>query len=151
MGSFPRRHSSRNPGQGPEAEMCLGKNNSGGTEPHKLVQCFIYSIIICLSSFFKKRFYLFIFRERGQEGKREGEKHQCVVASRTTPTGDLAHNPGMCPDWESSPRPFGSQAGTQSTEPHQPGLPFFFLFQIIYIWCGRDHCYLPNIYISFYT
>ena len=25
------------------------------------------------------RFYLFIFRERGREGEREGEKHQCVV------------------------------------------------------------------------
>ena len=38
------------------------------------------------------------------------------------PTGDLAHNPGMCPDWESNWRPFGLQAGSQSTEPHQPGL-----------------------------
>ena len=27
-----------------------------------------------------KRFYLFIFREQGREGEREGEKHQCVVA-----------------------------------------------------------------------
>ena len=42
-----------------------------------------------------------IFRERGREGEREGEKHQCVVASLTPPTGDLAHNPGMCPNWES--------------------------------------------------
>ena len=37
------------------------------------------------------------------------------------PTGDLACNPGTCPDWESNQWPFGSQAGTQSTEPHQPG------------------------------
>ena len=37
---------------------------------------------------------------------------------------NLAHNPGMCPDWESNQQPFGSQAGTQSTEPHQPGLKF---------------------------
>ena len=29
------------------------------------------------------------------------------------PTGDLACNPGMCPDWESNQWPFGSQAGTQ--------------------------------------
>ena len=43
------------------------------------------------------RFYLFIFRERGREGEREGEKHHCVVASHAFPTGDLAHNPGMCP------------------------------------------------------
>ena len=37
---------------------------------------------------FLKRFYLFIFRERGREGDREEEKHQCVVASHMTPTGD---------------------------------------------------------------
>ena len=45
----------------------------------------------------------------------------CVVASRVPPTGDLACNPGMCPDWELNWRPFNSQSGTQSTEPHQPG------------------------------
>ena len=39
-----------------------------------------------------------------------------------TPTRDLAHNPGMCPNWESNQGPFGSQASTHSTEPHQPGL-----------------------------
>ena len=50
-----------------------------------------------------------------------GEKHQCVVASHAPPTGDLAHNPGMFPDWESNQRPFGWQAHTQSTELHQPG------------------------------
>ena len=48
--------------------------------------------------FFKYLIYLFIFRERGREGEREGEKHQCVVASHVAPTGDLACNPGMCPD-----------------------------------------------------
>ena len=72
--------------------------------------------------FFLKIFYVFTFRERGKEGEREGEKHQCVVASPTLPTGDLAHNPGMCPNWESNRQPFGSQAGAQSTEPHQPRL-----------------------------
>ena len=34
----------------------------------------------------------------------------------------LTHNPGMCPDWELSPQPLGSQAGAQSTEPRQSGL-----------------------------
>ena len=68
---------------------------------------------------FKK--ILFIFRERGREGEREGEKHQCVVDSRVPPPGDQAHNPGMCPDWEPNWQPFGSQASAQSTEPHQPG------------------------------
>ena len=71
---------------------------------------------------FFKRLYLFTFRERGRKGGREGEKHQCVVAFHMPPTRELAHNPGMCPDWESNRRPFGSQTGTQSTEPSQPGL-----------------------------
>ena len=47
-------------------------------------------------------FFKFIFRERGKEGEIEGQKHQCVIASHMTPTGDLACNPGMCPDWESN-------------------------------------------------
>ena len=64
--------------------------------------------------------YLFLDREDGWE--KEGEKHQCVVASHAPRTGDLAHNPGMCPDWESNQRPTSLQAGTQSTEPQQPGL-----------------------------
>ena len=72
-----------------------------------------------------KRFYLFLERGEGREKDRERnidvrEIHQSV-ASRTPPSGDLAHNPGMCPDWEWNLQPFGSQAGTQSTEPHQPG------------------------------
>ena len=61
--------------------------------------------------FFLRFYYLSIFRERGMEG----EKHQCVVASHVSPTGDLACNPGICPDWESNPRPFHSQASAQST------------------------------------
>ena len=63
---------------------------------------------------------VFIFRERGREGEREGEKHWCVVASRAPLIGDQACNPGMCPDWESNQRSFGLQASTWSTEPHQP-------------------------------
>ena len=78
----------------------------------------------------KKNIYLFL--ERGREGK-EGEK-QCVVASHMPPTGGLAHNPGMCPEWESNRGPSGSQAGTQSTEPHQAGLGFIhFYFPFIHL------------------
>ena len=65
---------------------------------------------------------LFIFREKGREGEGKGEKHQCAVISGMPRTGDLACNPGMCPDWETNRPPFGSQASTQSPEPHQPGL-----------------------------
>ena len=38
------------------------------------------------------------------------------------PTENPAPNPGMCPDCEWNQWPFGLQAGTQSTEPQQPGL-----------------------------
>ena len=69
-----------------------------------------------LFKFFKDFIYLF-FRERKTEGEREGEIHQWVVASHAPPTGDLAHNTGMCPDWESNQRPFGQHW----CEPHQPG------------------------------
>ena len=59
--------------------------------------------------YFFFRFYLFIFRERGREGEREGKKYQCAP-----PKGDLAGNPGMGPDWESNQRPFGSQPALNS-------------------------------------
>ena len=39
--------------------------------------------------------------------------------------GDLTHNPSMRPDLELNQRPFGSQASTQSSEPHQPELTSF--------------------------
>ena len=44
--------------------------------------------------------------------------------------GDLAHNPGMCPDWESNWWPFGSQAFTQSIELPQPG-PFISVWVLL--------------------
>ena len=51
-------------------------------------------IQILVAQFLKDFIYLSL--ERG-EGKREGEKQQCVVAFHVPPTGDLACNPGMCP------------------------------------------------------
>ena len=56
-------------------------------------------------------------------------------ASPMPPTGDLALNPSMCPDWELNQQPFGSQVGTQSTEPHQTGL-----VHITYIYYGLHVC-----------
>ena len=50
-----------------------------------------------MEEFFKNILFIF-FRERGREGEREGEKHQCVVASHMPPTRDLAQNTGMCPN-----------------------------------------------------
>ena len=82
-------------------------------------------------SYFKKDFYLFL--ERGEGREKEREKHQCVVASHTPPAGGLACNPGMCPDWESNQRPFGSQDGAQFMEPHWSGLFFTFFIRTLNI------------------
>ena len=54
--------------------------------------------------------------------EKERERNITVWLPLMPPTGDLAHDPGLCLDWESNWRPFGLQSGTQSTEPHQPGL-----------------------------
>ena len=91
------------------------------------------------------RFYLFIFRESGREGGREGEKHQCVVASHTpTPTGDLAQNPGICPDWKSNWKPFTLHAGTQFTEPHHPKLTQSFWMWLTQYTCSPNSVYHPH-------
>ena len=50
-------------------------------------------------AFFKKRFYLYTFRERGREGDREGEEHhQCA---RAILIGCLLH----VPNWGPGPQP----------------------------------------------
>ena len=58
---------------------------------------------------FLKGFIYLYFREWKGGRKRGRETHQCVVASRAPPTGDLACNPGVYLDWESNQRLFGSQ------------------------------------------
>ena len=80
--------------------------------------CVHVFILLCMLSMkfsLFLRFYLF-FREREREGEIEGEIHQCMFASRAPPAGDLACNPGMCPDWELNQQPFGLQASTQFIE-----------------------------------
>ena len=41
--------------------------------------------------------FIYLFLERGGEGEREGEKHQCVVAYCVPSTWGLARNPDMGP------------------------------------------------------
>ena len=58
-------------------------------------------------------------RERGRETS------MCGCFSRI-PYWGLGPQPRPCvPDWESDQGHFGSQAGTHSTEPHQPGRETF--------------------------
>ena len=60
--------------------------------------------------FFFLRFYLFIYLERGEGREKVRERNINVWLPLTwPPTGDLACNPGMCPDWESNQWPFGLQ------------------------------------------
>ena len=73
--------------------------------------CWRSSMFFCVWFFFKNldiflpfvgvlfflRFNLFIFRQWGREGEREGEKHQCVVASHL-PAPPLTH-------WGPGPQP----------------------------------------------
>ena len=57
------------------------------------------------------RFYWFVL-ERGEGGRKRGrqtskcERNIDWLPNAGTPTGDLACNPGMCPDWESNWWPF---------------------------------------------
>ena len=107
-----------------------------------LIAFFILLIVFCSSRIpawffvfiflFKDFIYLFLERQEGKEKERERSvdvwEINLLVASCTPPTEDLACNPGMCPDWELNWWPFSLQAGTQSTEPHQPGHPVWFLW-----------------------
>ena len=62
------------------------------------------------------------------------------------PAGDLACNTGTYPDWELNMPPFGSQADTQSTEPHQAGLTVI----LIYIsQMANNVCILVYAYLAF--
>ena len=49
-----------------------------------------------------------------------------MVASHVAPTGDLACNPGMCPDWESNRQPFGLQPPLNPLSYASQGMVEFF-------------------------
>ena len=74
-----------------------------------LGQFFIF-IFFKEEQFLKDFMYLFLERGEGKEKERERNINVWVPLA-CSPTGDLAHNSGMCPAWESNQRPFGSQAG----------------------------------------
>ena len=99
---------------------------NGCTSLHSY-QLFCVLAIVGFFFLFLKKDFIYLFLERGEaKEKSEGEKHQCVIAFHAwVPTRDLAHNPGMCPDWELNWQPFGWQACTQSTEPHHQGIFLF--------------------------
>ena len=60
------------------------------------------------------------------------------------PHRHLARHPDTGPDPESNQRPFGSQAGTQSTEPHQPGLMFAFQLELLAESLNKAYWWINN-------
>ena len=52
--------------------------------------------ILFYFNFLKDFIYLLIYR--GGEGREKGGRKTYEVASHAPPTGNLAGNPGMCPD-----------------------------------------------------
>ena len=68
-----------------------------------------------------KRFNLFIFRDRGKEGEREGDKHQYVVAS-CEPQWGPGLQPTHVPQLGIELATLWFKACAQSTELHQLGL-----------------------------
>ena len=54
---------------------------------------------------FLKRDFIYLLLDRGEGKEKERERSIDVWLSLThvLPTGDLARNPGLCPDWESNP------------------------------------------------
>ena len=57
-----------------------------------------------------------------------------LVALCTSPIGNLACNPGMCPDWESNLQSFGLTDDAQYIEPHQSGPVIVFSRFTISVW-----------------
>ena len=81
----------------------------------------------------KKSIFIYFYRE-GKGGRKRGRgtvtckrNIDWLFASRVHLTGDLACSLGMCRDWELYQWPFSSQASTQSTQSHHPGLQHTFI------------------------
>ena len=121
---------------------------------------------------FKRDFiYLFIFRERGREGEREGEKHQCErekhLSIASSPTWNLTHD-WRPTNWATLVREAGRilQASWPVCFPHlaglfpYPALPPIFLNEhlvkahgkellSVYLWAPPENFRFPVI-LNFY-
>ena len=66
--------------------------------------------------------FIYLFLKKGEGREKEIEKNINVCLPLMCPQPGTWHATQACArDWESNWWPFGSQAGTQSTEPHHPG------------------------------
>ena len=65
---------------------------------------------------------IYLFLEGGEEKEKEQERNINVWFALMLPLMGTWPGTQTCAlDWELNLQPFGSQAGTQATEPHQPG------------------------------
>ena len=98
--------------------------------------------------FFKD--FIYSFLERRREGEREGEKHQCVVASHVPPAGDLACNPSLCPRLGIELVTL-SFTGRHSIRWGTPARAKWFIFNIINITQSNNEqvFYFDTMFVSF--
>ena len=87
----------------------------------------MFSCLIVSSHFIEHNYGILFFFEILFLDRGKGERNINVWLPLAHPTGDLARNPGMCPDWESNQQPFGSQAARRMLNPlshTSPGWPW---------------------------
>ena len=78
-------------------------------------------------SFFFLKDFIYLFLEGGERREKERERNISVRLRLMCPIpGNLASNPGMCPDWESTQWPFGSQPTLNPLTYTSQGYFFFF-------------------------
>lgn len=66
---------------------------------------------------------MYLFLERGEEKKKERERNIKMWLPLTRPsTGDLARDPGLCPDWESTSYPLVRRLMLSPLSHTSPGL-----------------------------
>ena len=80
----------------------------GGMGPGVYGECVLHSELLGGGQGFS---FIDLFLE-GKGGRNRGRKTSMCGCLLCAPCWDLAHNPGMCPDWELNWRPFGLQART---------------------------------------
>ena len=101
--------------------------------------CINTLFIILRATFFKDILKIScIYFQREEKGGRKRRRETCTRETQIGclshgPTGDLVRNAGTCSDREWNQRPLVSQASTQSTEPHQPGLKAIFSYAPNYV------------------
>ena len=95
---------------------------------------------------FKDFIYLLLERGKGRERNINMQETRELVVSCLPPAGNPAHNPGMCPEWESNWWLLGSQDSPKSTEPHQLGHQTGFnRAGANYVICSQGHDHNPRL------